>query len=148
MNIITKNKKAYFDYEIAETIEAGIVLKGDEVKSVRSKQISIEESFATVTRNEIFLVNCYIAPYSHAYLKKDISRQTRKLLLNRKEINKLVGSVARKGYTLVPLQVYINSRGKVKVLLGLAKHRKARDKRHLIKERDIARETAREIKRR
>lgn len=146
MKIITTNKKAFHDYEIFDRFEAGIVLKGDEVKSIRNKGISINEAFATIHGTELFLLNCQIVPYSHAYLKKDTGRESRKLLLHRKELNKLIGSVARKGYTLLPLKVYINPRGLVKVELGLAKHRKAHDKRHMIKERDIARETAREIK--
>lgn len=146
MKTITTNKKAFFDYDILERVEAGIVLRGDEVKSIRAKQISLNESFATVTKNELFLLNCFIAPYAHAYSKQDMSRQTRKLLLKRKEINKLIGAIARKGLTLIPLKAYFNERGKVKIELGLAKHRKSQDKRSLLKERDLARETARELR--
>lgn len=146
MKIIATNKKAFHDYEIIETFEAGIVLKGDEVKSIRNKNISINEAFATIHGSELFLLNCQVVPYSHAYSKQDTSRQTRKLLVHRKELNKLIGTIARKGLTLLPLKVYINARGLIKIELGLAKHRKAHDKRQLLKERDIARETAREIK--
>ncbi len=148
MKLITKNKKAYFDYEILETMEVGIVLTGDEVKSIRNKQISLAESFATLHQGEVNLINCHIAPYSHAYFKKDVSRRTRKLLLKRKEINKLIGDISRKGLTLVPLKVYINNRGYIKLELGLAKHKKSRDKKKELRERDIKRETDRELRKR
>ena len=148
MKEITRNKKAYFDYEILSTFEAGIVLRGDEVKSIRNKQVSLADAFATIHEGEINLLNCYIAPYSHAYLKKDTSRRSRKLLLSRREIDKLIGEVARKGLTLIPLRMYFNKRGFVKIELGVAKHKKARDKKKEIRERDIKREAAREIKQR
>lgn len=146
MKIITTNKKAFHDYEIINTFEAGIVLAGDEVKSIRNKGISLTDSYATVYKGEITLLNCYIAPYSHAYSKGDTSRRTRKLLLHRKEINKLIGDISRKGLTLLPLKVYLNERGYVKIELGLAKHRKQFEKKEKLRERDIARETAREIR--
>jgi SsrA-binding protein len=146
MKIITTNKRAYHDYEILETIEAGIVLKGDEVKSVRAKNVSLNDAFATLHDRAITLINCHIAPYSHAYTKEDTSRQTRKLLLHKKEINKLIGSIARKGLTLIPLKIYFNDKGFVKIELGLAKHKKAIDKKQSIKERDIKRETQRSTK--
>lgn len=146
MKIIATNKRAYHDYEILETMEAGIVLKGDEVKSVRAKNVSINDAFATVHQGAVMLINCHIAPYSHAYKKEDLSRQSRKLLLHKKEINKLIGAISRKGLTLVPLKMYLNDRGYVKVELGLAKHKKAVDKKQQLKERDIKRETAREVK--
>lgn len=146
MKIITTNKKAFHDYEIISTLQAGIVLAGDEVKSIRNKGISLNDSYATVYKGEITLLNCYIAPYSHAYSKGDTSRRTRKLLLHRKEINKLIGDISRKGLTLLPLKVYLNERGYVKIELGLAKHRKQFEKKEKLRERDIARETAREIR--
>lgn|SRR5579862_9195786 len=146
MKIIATNKKAYFNYQIVDTIEAGIVLNGDEVKSIRNNGISINEAFATIHDSEIMLINCHIAPYSHAYSKKDTSRQTRKLLLNRHEINKLIGKLAKTGLTLIPLKVYFNARGFIKIELGLGKHKKAHDKRDAIKDRDIHREASRETK--
>jgi SsrA-binding protein len=146
MIIITTNRRAYHDYEILEIIEAGIVLKGDEVKSVRNKSISINDSFATISNGNLMLLNCYIAPYKHAYSKDDVSRQSRKLLMHRREITKMVGSISRKGLTLVPLKVYINDRGYVKIELGIAKHKKAVSKKRELKERDIRRETARQEK--
>ncbi len=146
MKIITTNKKAYFDYNIKDTLEAGISLTGDEVKSIRNKQVSISDSFATIHEGQVTLINCYIAPYSHAFLKRDTSRRTRILLLNRREINKLIGDISRKGLTIIPLKMYFNKRGIIKIELGIAKHKKTRDKKQSIKERDIKRETEREIK--
>lgn len=146
MKIIATNKKAFHDYNILSTFEAGIVLAGDEVKSIRNKGVSLMDSYATVYKGEITLLNCYIAPYSHAYSKSDTSRRTRKLLLHRKEINKLIGDISRKGLTLLPLKIYFNEKGYVKIELGLAKHRKQFEKKEKLRERDIARETAREIR--
>lgn len=146
MNIITTNKKAFFDYEILEKIEAGIALIGDEVKSIRAKNISLADSFAVVHQGEMNLLNCYIGPYSHAYQKKDITRRTRKLLLHRKEINKLIGAISKKGLTILPLKVYINGKGLVKIELGMAKIKRKVDKKKALKERDINRETSREMK--
>lgn len=149
MSTITTNKKAYFDYEIYDTIEVGIVLSGDEVKSIRAKQISLNDSYAVMQKGEVVLLNCYIAPYSHAYTKaNDYSRRNRVLLLHRREIHKLAGDISRKGLTLIPLKVYFNSRGLVKIALGVAKHKKSVDKKQLLKERDIKRETQRAIKER
>lgn len=146
MKTITTNKKAFFDYEIIDTIEAGIVLTGNEVKSIRANNISLVDAFATMHNNELNLLNCYIGQYSHAYDKKDTSRRTRTLLLKRKEINRLIGDLSRKGLTLLPLKVYFNARGYIKIELGLAKHKKAVDKKQSLKERDIKRETERSLK--
>jgi len=146
MKIITTNKKAHFENEIVDTVEAGIMLTGAEVKSIRAKGISINESYAVIHQGEVNLINCHIAPYSHAYAKDDSSRRTRKLLLHRSEINKLIGKLSKKGLTLLPLKVYLNERGYVKIELGLAKHKQAHDKRESIKERDLKREASRETK--
>ncbi len=147
MSVITSNKKAYFDYEINDTVEVGIVLCGDEVKSIRAKQISLSDSYAVMQKGEVVLLNCYIAPYSHAYSKsEDYSRRNRVLLLHRREINKLAGDISRKGLTLIPLKVYLNARGLVKITIGIAKHKKSVDKKQQLKERDIKRETQRTIK--
>ena len=149
MKIITTNKKAFFDYEILDTIEAGMVLIGDEVKSIRAKQVSLSESFATIYQGEVTLINCHIAPYSHAYSKDEqASRRTRKLLLHKKEINRMIGDISRKGLTIIPLKIYFNAKGYIKIELGIAKHKKAHDKKKTLKERDIKRETMREIKQR
>jgi SsrA-binding protein len=146
MKIITKNKKAHFNYHILETLEAGIVLTGDEIKSIRQGTVSLDESFATIKDGEVFLLNCFIAPYSHAYKKGDTSRQTRKLLLKKREINKLIGEVSRKGITLIPTIMYFGIRGHVKVEIGLAKHKNDRSKKQEIKERDLEREARKEIR--
>jgi SsrA-binding protein len=147
MKIITKNKKAFFDYEILDRLEAGIVLSGDEVKSIRSGHISLIGSFAHEREGEFYLVNAHITPYAQAYQKKDDdAARSRKLLLHKKEIDQLLGKVSRQGITIVPLSVYLNNKGLVKVELGLAKHKKAAGKKAALKERDIKRETAREIK--
>jgi SsrA-binding protein len=146
MKIITKNKKAFFDYEIKYTVEAGIVLTGDEVKSLRQGNVSLADSFATFRDGEMTLLNCYIAAYSHAYEKEDKTRRSRKLLLHRREIDKLIGDVSRKGLTLVPLKLYFSKNSYVKVEIGVAKHKKKVDKKRQLREKDIKRQTAREIK--
>ena len=147
MKIITKNKKAFHNYEIKNTIEVGIVLKGDEVKSLRQGNVSLGDAYATVSNGEITLLNCYIGPYSHAYTKtEDKTRISRKLLLHRKEINKLIGEVSQKGMTLVPLKMYFNNKGLVKLEIGIAKHKKAASKKRELKEKDILRQTQRETK--
>jgi len=146
MKIIIKNKKAFFDYEVLDKIEAGIVLTGDEVKSLRAGHVNLAGAFANVHQGEIFMVNCHITPYDKAYKKdEDMAKRSRKLLLHKREINKLVGDISRKGLTVIPLLIYFKN-SKVKVELGLCKHRKASGKKQLLKERDIKRETSREMK--
>lgn len=146
MKIIAKNKKAFFDYEILERFEAGVVLTGDEVKSLRAGNVALVDSYAVISQSEISLLNCYIAPYSHSYSKEDNSRRSRKLLLHRKEINKLIGEMSKKGLTLVPLKIYLNGKGLVKLELGLGKHKKAAGKKKEQREKDILREAKREVK--
>lgn len=148
MKIITQNKKAFHDYAILGTVEAGIVLSGDEVKSLRAGHVSLIGAFATVHQGELYLINCQITPYAMAYNKGDKQDATRrrKLLLHKRELYQLIGDISRKGITIVPLKLYFNERSFVKVELGLAKHKKAADKRESIKERDIKRETARSLK--
>ena len=146
MKIIARNKKAFHDYDILDRLEAGIVLTGDEVKALRAGHVSLVGSFATVHDNELFLINCMITPYSHAYAKGDErARRSRKLLLRRRELNKLMGDIARKGITIVPLKLYFNDKGKVKVEIGIAKHKKAYGIKQELKERDIERQTRREL---
>ena len=145
MKIITVNKKAFHNYDIKEKIEAGIQLTGDEVKSLRQGNVSLVDAFATIHKGEVNLLNCYIAPYSHAYSKVDKTRRTRKLLLHKREINKLIGDVSRKGLTLIPLRMYFK-KGFVKVELGLAKHKKAVSKKRELREKDIKRQAEREVK--
>jgi SsrA-binding protein len=149
MKIITTNRKAHFNYHIKETLEAGIVLSGDEIKSIRSKHVSLDDAYAVVTKGEVCLLNCYIAPYSHAYTKSDDSgRHSRKLLLHKNEVNRIVGEVSRKGVTIIPLKIYLNDRGYAKVSIGLAVYKQTHDKRQQLKDRDLKRQTMREIKQR
>lgn len=147
MKIITKNKKAFHDYVILDRLEAGVVLTGDEVKSLREGKVNLVGSYATIHDGELFLLNAHISPYSHAYYKPedDASRRTRKLLMHRKEIDKLIGDVARKGVTIVPLALYFK-RGKVKVELGVCKHKKSPQRKQELKEKAIKQETRRELK--
>ncbi len=147
MKVISSNRKAFFNYEILDKVEAGLVLRGDEVKSIRANNVNINDAFAVIQRGEAQLINCYVAPYSHAYSKsEDLSRRTRTLLLKHKEILKLSGEIARKHLTLIPLKIYFNDRGYLKIELGLAKHKKMGDKKQVLKERDIQRETLRDVK--
>ncbi len=140
------NKKAYFDYEIIEKIEAGIVLQGPEVKSLREGKGSIKESFARIEDGEIFLHNFYIAPYPAA-LEKPLPLRKKKLLLTRREIKRLIRKGEEKGLTLIPLAVYFNKRGLAKVEIALARGKKMYDKRQKIKERDLKLDIERRLKR-
>lgn len=147
MKIIAQNKKAFFDYEILEKMEAGIVLTGDEVKSLRAGHCSLIGSYATFHKGELFLINANITPYSHAFSKNEKeATRSRKLLLHKRELMRLVGDVSKKGITILPLKIYFDEKGKVKVELGIGKHKKASQKKEVIKERDIKRQTRRELK--
>ena len=142
-NTIIKNKKALFDFNVEDQIEAGISLKGWEVKSLRDNRGNIKESYAILKNNEVFLIGAHFSPLRNANITDESeATRTRKLLLNKKEIAKLNGYISQKGYTLIPISMYWKN-GKVKVKLGLAKGRRKRDKRHLIKERDWKREQER-----
>ena len=133
---IIENKKAKFDYFIEEKIEAGISLKGWEVKSLRSNRGNIKESYALVKNNEVFIIGSHISPMPNVRTNEETDpTRTRKLLLKAKEISKISGLVTQKGYTLIPLSFYWKN-GNVKVMIGLAKGRKQQDKRALLKERD------------
>src|SRR3990167_1869555 len=147
MKIIAQNKKAFFDYEVLERLETGIVLTGDEVKSLRQGQISLVGSFATVHDGELYMINARIALYKQAFQKnEDLAERRRKLLLHRHQLNQLIGDISKKGITLVPLKIYFNEKGRVKIDLGICKHRKAAGKKQVLKERDIRKETSRELK--
>ena len=129
-----------------DTLEVGIVLFGDEVKSLRAGHVNMTGSYATFSKGELFLIGTHISPYSHAYTKsEENTERSRKLLLHRREMVRLIGDMSKKGLTLVPLKLYF-SRGKVKLELGIAKHKKAAGKKKEKKEHDIKRETARELK--
>jgi len=146
MKIISTNKKAYFNYEILETYEAGISLTGSEVKSIREGRISLKESYAEIKDGEVFLVNCHISPYEPANRFNHEPRRERKLLLHRREIKRLIGKILEKGLTLVPTKLLINDKGKVKIEISLAKGKRAYQKREIIKERDREREMRAEMK--
>lgn len=138
------NRKARFNYFIEDTMEAGIVLTGTEVKSLRLGQASINESYADVKGNEIFLVNAHIPEYNKAHVKLQHEvRRPRKLLLHKNQLNKLIGAVQRKGTTIVALAIYFNKRGIAKVELGIATGKKQYDKRETEKKRDWQREKSR-----
>ncbi len=147
MKVVAQNKKAFHDYDILDRWEAGIVLTGDEVKAIRAGQVSLVGAYAVIQKGELYLLNANISAYSHAYTKSpEEATRSRKLLLHRRELKKLIGEIARKGITAVPLKMYITSRGNIKVEIGLAKHKKAYGIKQALKEKDIERETRRELK--
>ncbi|MBE6138426.1 MAG: SsrA-binding protein SmpB [Firmicutes bacterium] len=139
------NRKAYHDYFVLETVEAGIVLTGTEIKSIRENGANIKDSYAIIKNNEAFLLNAHISHYENAGVFNHNENRTRKLLLNKKEILKLKEKITLNGYTLVPLKMYFN-RGILKVSLGICRGKKNYDKRESIKERDIKREISRDFK--
>ena len=140
-----KNKKAYFDYEILEEIETGVVLTGTEIKSIRNSNVNLKDSYAVIRNGEVYLLNMHISEYKQGNIFNHEETRTRKLLLHKKEILKLRDKIELNGNTLVPLKLYFKG-NKVKILLGLAKGKKTYDKRETIKERDISREIKKEIK--
>jgi SsrA-binding protein len=142
---IARNKRARYDYHILETFEAGLVLTGTEVKSLRDGRANITDAYGIIKDGEAYLLNLHISPYeSRGYANHEPDR-TRKLLLHRKEIRRLIGAVERQGQTLVPLELYFK-RGKAKVALALGKGKKLHDKRDTERERDAAREIARAVR--
>ncbi len=143
--LIANNKKAYHDYFIDETYEAGISLHGTEVKSMRMGKCSIKESFIRIENGEVFVYGMHVSPYEKGNIFNKDPLRVKKLLLHKFEINKLAGKVAEKGYTLVPLQVYFKE-GKVKVEIGLARGKKLYDKRADIAKKDMKREAEKEFK--
>lgn len=147
MKIIAKNKKAFFNYEILGSYEAGISLLGSEVKSIREGKISLKESYAEIKGGEVFLVNCHISPYEAANRFNHEPMRERKLLLHRQEIKRLTGKIKEKGLTLIPTKVMINDKGKVKVEVSLARGKRIYQKREAIKEKDREREMRAELKR-
>ena len=145
MKPICQNRKAYHDYHIEDTIEAGIALLGTEVKSLRQGKASLKESYVLFKEGEAYLLNCHISPYSHGNIMNHDPLRTRKLLLNRREINSLSGKVARKGYALIPLKIYFK-KSFAKIEIGLARGKKLYEKRDTIKEREARREIERALK--
>jgi len=139
---IAQNKKAYFEYFIEEKFEAGIILTGSEVKSIRAGKITIADTHAALDKGELYLYNCHIAEYEQAGRFNHDTKRSRKLLLRRKEMQKIIGKIKLKGYTLIALAFYFNAKNLIKLELGLAKGKKLYDKRQSIKEKDWQREQA------
>ena len=140
--LICQNKKAFFNYSIEETYQAGIALLGSEVKSLRDGRINLGDSYADIKRGEVFLVDAHISPYPQANRMNHEPLRTRKLLLHKREIRRLIGKIEQRGYTLIPLKFYF-ANGKVKVDLGLAKGKKLYDKRETLKKKTMDREMER-----
>ena len=146
--VVATNRKAFHDYFIEERYEAGIMLQGTEVKSLREGRVNLQDSYASVRGSEVFLHQCHISPYSHGNIMNHDPTRVRKLLLHKAEIHKLLGKTQQKGLTLVPLRIYFTKRGYAKVELGLAKGKKLYDRRETIKSREAGREVQRAIKER
>ena len=142
---IATNRRARHDYEILETVEAGLVLRGTEVKSLRVSHVTFKDAFATVRNNEAWLVGCHISPYHHGTDANHDPERRRKLLLHRREIGRLLGKIAERGLTLIPLRLYFKE-GRAKLEFGLARGKKLHDKRASIRERDERREMAKEVR--
>jgi SsrA-binding protein len=142
---IARNKKARHDYELLDTWEAGLVLQGTEVKALRAGQASLSDAFGVVRDGEVFVINLHIAQYSHGGVQNHEPTRTRKLLLRRSEIRRLIGSVERKGLTLVPLELYFRG-GKAKLRIALGRGKRAHDKRDDLRKRDAEREMARSFR--
>ncbi|MFQ5578393.1 MAG: SsrA-binding protein SmpB [Anaerolineae bacterium] len=143
--LVATNKKAYHDYHILDTVEAGLVLTGSEIKSIRAGQVNLKDGYATVQNGELWLVSAHIAPYHQANRQNHDPRRTRKLLLHRREINRLTGKLQEKGLTLIPLKLYLKN-NRAKVELGLARGKKQYDKRAALKKKEVDRQLARYVK--
>jgi SsrA-binding protein len=146
IKLISQNRKAFHDYEISEKFEAGIVLLGTEVKSLREGRANLKDSYAKVKRNEIFLFGLHISPYSHASFDNHDPERVRKLLMHRSEIKRLLGKTQERGFSLVPLKLYFKE-GKAKVEIALARGKKEYDKRETLKRKEESRELERLRKR-
>ncbi|WP_333652726.1 SsrA-binding protein SmpB [Dissulfurispira sp.] len=147
IKIVCQNRKAYHDYSIEETIEAGIQLLGTEVKSLREGKANLKDSYVLIKDAKVILLNCHISPYSHGNILNHDPLRTRKLLLHRKEIERLRGKMQQKGYTLIPLKIYFKG-PYAKVEIGLAKGKKQYEKRETIKEREAKRAIEKAMKNR
>lgn len=145
IKIVSQNKKAYADYFIDETIEAGIVLTGTEVKSLRQGKANLKDSYVIIKEGEAWLLNCHISPYTHGNIFNHDPLRTRKLLLHKKEIERLRGKIQQQGYTLVPLKIYFKG-PYVKIEIALARGRKKYEKRDIIKKKEAQREIERALK--
>lgn len=142
--IVTRNRKARFEYTIIETFQAGMALKGTEVKSLRAGKANLQDSYAAIQKGELYLLDCHISPYEQGNIHNHDPLRPRKLLMHKREIVRLFGKTQQKGYTLIPLRMYF-LRGKAKVDIALATGKKKHDKREAIKQRDIERDLKREM---
>ena len=142
INVVATNKKAYHDYFVEDTYEAGIALVGCEVKSVRQGAVNLRDSFVIIKNGEVFMLGAHISPYKMGSYNNVDPRRTRKLLLNRSEINKLRGKVEQKGYTLIPLKVYLKG-GRIKVAVGVCRGKAVHDKRESLKTKALRRDLER-----
>lgn len=145
--LIAENRKARFDYEILQTFEAGLVLMGSEVKSLRARQLQLKDSYVSFRGNEAFLQNAHIAEYKASSYNNHAPERLRKLLMNRRELDRINGSMREKGFSCVPLRVYFKN-GRAKVELALVRGKKAHDKRESIKKRDVSRQLREQVKHR
>jgi SsrA-binding protein len=145
--VVATNKKAYHDYLIDATIEAGMVLKGAEVKSLRAGKANLKDGFAKIKNGEIFLYNVHISPYTHATYDAPDAERVRKLLLKRREIKKLTVKIQERGFSLIPLKIYFIGNGKAKIELGLGRGKRNYDKRATLRKKDSDRDVAREMSR-
>ncbi len=143
---VTVNRKAYHDYEIISKHEAGIVLLGTEVKAIREGKVNLKDSYIDVKSGEAILIGTHIGQYSNANLNNHEPERSRKLLLNRRELNKFLQKVIIKGVSIIPLRMYFNEKGRLKVEIALVKGKRSYDKKNAIKEKDIKREVERELK--
>lgn len=145
MKLVCQNRKAYHDYHIEDTVEAGMALSGTEVKSLREGKANLKDSYVLIKGGEAFLFNCHISPYSHGNIMNHDPLRTRKLLMHREEIDRLSGKATTKGYTLIPLKIYFKD-SFAKVEIGTAKGKRLFEKRETIKEREAKREIERAMK--
>jgi SsrA-binding protein len=145
MKIVAQNRKAFHDYFIEETLEAGMVLTGTEVKSLRDAKANLMDSYVLIKDNEVFLFNCHISPYTHGNIMNHDPVRTRKLLLHKKELMKLQAKAAQKGYSVIPLKLYFKD-GRAKAEIGLAKGKKQYEKRETIKKKEADREIQRAMR--
>ena len=141
-----KNKKAYFEYEILSNFQAGIILLGSEIKSIRNNQVNLSDSYCIAINNEVFIRNLHIGEYKHASHFNHEPKRERKLLLNKQEINKISNKAKDKGITIIPLRLFINNKNIAKLEIAIAKGKKIYDKRESIKAKDIERDLQRDIK--
>jgi len=147
MKIITVNRKAYHDYEILDKLEAGMVLTGSEVKSIREGRVNLKDSYIDIRGGEAYLINSHISPYPNATYNNHEPERERKILLHKREIRKLEQKVKNKGVSIIPLKMYFNPKGYIKLEIGIAKGKRSYEKKQKIKERDIIRDMDRELKR-